>query len=94
MFHNLHSAYGVNFNYISKCKKIPKIFLKTVVKSCENDFSNTILVAKVKVRVFHKWLKSHITKQLMTSISVDIKIYLPSKVIRRPCGLGEYHFFR
>ena len=49
MFHNLHSAYGVKFNYISKCKIQHKIFLKTVVETCENGFSNTILVAKVKV---------------------------------------------
>ena len=48
MFHNLHSAYGVNFNYILKSKILQKIFLKTVVKTCENDFSNTIFVAKVK----------------------------------------------
>ena len=80
MFHNLHSAYGVNFNYISKCKILHKIFLKAVVVTCEKDFSNTIFVAKVKLKV-HKWLKSHITKQLLNSISVDIRIYLPSKVI-------------
>ena len=37
-----------NFNYISKFKIIHTIFQEAVVKSCENDFSNTILVAKVK----------------------------------------------
>ena len=37
------------FNYISKFKIIHTIFQEAVVKSCENDFSNTILVAKVKV---------------------------------------------
>ena len=52
MFQNLHYAYRVNFNYISKCKIIHTIFKKAVVKSCENDFSNTILVVKVKVE-FH-----------------------------------------
>ena len=36
------------FNYISKFKIIHTIFQEAVVKSCENDFSNTILVAKVK----------------------------------------------
>ena len=41
------------FNYISKFKLIHTIFQEAVtVKSCENDFSNTILVAKVKVE-FH-----------------------------------------
>ena len=43
MFHIFHPAYGVTFNYISKCKILHKIFLKTVVKTCENDFSSTIL---------------------------------------------------
>ena len=37
------------FNYISKFKIIHTIFQEAVVKSCENDLSNTILVAKVKV---------------------------------------------
>ena len=78
MFHNLHSAYGVNFNYISKCKILHEIFLKRVVKTCENDFRNTIFVAKVKVKVLHSWLKRHKTKHLLTSISVDIRIFLPS----------------
>ena len=41
-----------NFNYISKFKIIHTIFQEAVVNSCENDFSNTILVAKVKVE-FH-----------------------------------------
>ena len=49
MFQNLHYAYRVNINYISICKIIHTIFQKAVVKSCENDFSNTILVVKVKV---------------------------------------------
>ena len=52
MFQNLHYAYRVNFNYISICKIIHTIFQKAVVKSCENDFSNTIIVVKVKVE-FH-----------------------------------------
>ena len=41
-----------NFNCISKFKIIHTIFQEAVVKSCENDLSNTILVAKVKVE-FH-----------------------------------------
>ena len=72
MFLNLNCAYGVNFNDISKCKILHKIFLKTVVKTFENDLSNTIFSVNVKVKVLHKWLKSHITKQLLTSNSVDI----------------------
>ena len=36
---------------------------------------------KVKVEHFHSKLKTHITKQLLTSISVDMRIYLPLKVI-------------
>ena len=52
MFQNLHYAYRVNFNYISVCKIIHTIFKKAVVKSSGNDFSNTILVVKVKVE-FH-----------------------------------------
>ena len=52
MFHILHSAYGVTFDYISKCEILHKIFLKTVVKTCENDLSNIILVAKVNVEFY------------------------------------------
>ena len=37
--------------------------------------------AKLKVENFHLKLKSHITKQVLTTISVDIRIYLPLKVI-------------
>ena len=37
--------------------------------------------AKLKVENFHLKLRSHITKQLLTTISVDIRIYLPLKVI-------------
>ena len=48
MFQNLHYAYRVNFNYNNSYN----ILKKAVVKSCENDFSNTILVVKVKVE-FH-----------------------------------------
>ena len=40
------------FNYISKFKIIHTIFQEAVVKSCENDFNNTILAAKLKVK-FH-----------------------------------------
>ena len=52
MFHNLHSAYKVNCNHISKCKMLHKNISKTVVKTCENDFSNTTFVAKVKVEFY------------------------------------------
>ena len=51
MFYNLHSAYRVNFNYISKCKILHKNISKKVVKTC--DFSNAILVAKVKVEFYN-----------------------------------------
>ena len=44
--------------------------------------SNTNLVTKVKVESFH----SYITKQLLTSGLVDIRIY-------QRCSLGEYHVF-
>ena len=40
------------FKTISKFKIIHTILQEAVVNSCENDFSNTILVAKVKVE-FH-----------------------------------------
>ena len=52
MFQNLHYDCREIFYYISKFKIIHTIFQEAVVKSCENDFSNTILVAKVKVE-FH-----------------------------------------
>ena len=48
----------------------------------EHDFNNTNLVTKVKEENFHSQLKSYnITKQLLTLISVDIRIYLPLKLI-------------
>ena len=52
MFHNLHAEYRVNFDYISKCKILHKNISKTVFKTCENDFSNTILAAKMKVEFY------------------------------------------
>ena len=52
MFHNLHSAYRVKFNYISKGKILHFFFFKTVVKTCENDLSNKILFAKVKAKFY------------------------------------------
>ena len=52
----------------------------------EHDFNNTNLVTKEKVENFHSQLNT--TKQLLTSISVDIRIYLPLSDIH----LGEYHF--
>ena len=36
---------------------------------------------KVKVGIFYSLLKSHVTKQLLTLISEDMRIYLPFKVI-------------
>ena len=76
MFHNLHSAYRVNSINIAKCKILYKNISKAVVKTSEND-----CCCKSESRVLHKWLKSYMTKQLLTSISEDIRIYLPSKVI-------------
>ena len=41
------------------------------------------LTTNMKVAKFHSKMKSHMTKQLLTSISVDMRIYmyLPLKVI-------------
>ena len=45
-------------------------------------------------------MKSHIINQILTSISVDLRIYLPLKGIfteaasPRPSGLGELSLFR
>ena len=50
MFQNLHYACREIFYLYFKI--IHTIFQEAVVKSCENDFSNTVLVAKVKVE-FH-----------------------------------------
>ena len=47
-------------------------------------------------RTFSFTAKIHITKHLLTSISVDIRIYLPEKMTFNETarqGLGEYHFF-
>ena len=57
MFHNLHSAYRVNFNNFLKGKKLHKNISKTVFKTCENDVCNTILVAIVKVEFYINGLK-------------------------------------
>ena len=70
----LHFAYGVNFNYIPKCKILHKIFLKKVVKTCENDFSNTTCVAKVKVRVEKSYNKTVIDFSCMKNFSNTIFI--------------------
>ena len=62
--------------------------LMTVAKTCEK----VLRCLRLKVEhvfnnksessnIFHSYLKSDITKQLLTSISVDIRIYLPLKVI-------------
>ena len=59
-------------------KNYIKIFYKTVAKTCkkillkvEHGFNNTNLAIKVKVENFPLQLKSQITKQLLTPISVD-----------------------
>ena len=46
------------------------------------QFILALFIAKVKVVILHKGeTQSHITKQLLTSVSVDIRIYQPSEVI-------------
>ena len=52
MLHNLHSAYRVNFNNISKGNILHKNISDTVVKTSENDLSKTIFVAKVEVEFY------------------------------------------
>ena len=53
------------------------------------------LTTKVKVATFSGLNESHITKQLLTSISVDIRIYLPLKVIHLSLAASvNIHFFR
>ena len=50
---------------------------KTVAKTCENCLLfNANQTTKVKVENFHSQLK-YITKQLLTSISVDKRIFVP-----------------
>ena len=59
----------------------------TIAKTCEKVFR----CLRLKVEhvfnnksesnnFFHSQMKSHIIKQLLSSISVDIRIYLPLKV--------------
>ena len=43
--------------------------------------NNSNLIIKLKVENFHSQLKSHITKQLLTSIYADIRSYLILNVI-------------
>ena len=55
--------------------------LKTVAKMCEKVLRlNMTSSTKVKGENFLSQFKSHITKQLSTSISVCVRIYLPLKV--------------
>ena len=63
-----------------------KYFEKKVAEPSEKvlKMNMTSTFTKVKVDIFHSQMKSHITKQLLTSISVDIWIYLPLKVIFSP----------
>ena len=52
-------------------------YLRAVDKTC-----GKVLRLKVENDLIQQQkLKSHITKQLLTSISVDIRIYLPLKVL-------------
>ena len=69
-----------NTTHYDILKTVARIVRKTLV---EHYFNNTNLVTKVKVETFHSQLKSQITKQLLTSISVDIRIYLHLEVIFR-----------
>ena len=61
-------------------------YFKTVAKTSEKVLKLNMIstVTKVKVDIFHSQMKSHIRKQLLTSISVDAWIYLPLKVIFSP----------
>ena len=66
--------------YISKYKVLQRSILITVVKTCEKCLWLSMTARpEVKVDNFHLYLKSHITKHLLTLISVDIR-------------LSEYHF--
>ena len=73
VFHNLHSAYGVNFNYFSKCKILVyiKYFAKQLLK-----LSRIMLAIQFLLRSESKSLtlmvESHITKQSLASFSVYI----------------------
>ena len=67
---------------------------KTVVKTCENDFRNTILVAKVKVDFILMVEKSY--NKTVIDFNFDRhKDYLPSKVIftsaLRPRCISLFH---
>ena len=75
---------------------VDKNYYKGLSKSLLQPFNFVLFIAKVKVEIFHKNsnTKSYETKQLLTSVSVDIRIYQPSKMIFNSVScLGEYHFF-
>ena len=56
---------------------------KTVVKTCKDGLGTT---QNVNVEFcYTNGLKNDISKQLLTSVPVDVRIY-------QPCSLGEYHF--
>ena len=77
MFYNLHSAFK-EFKYISKCIKT----LRTISKTCEKVFRlNMTSTIQIWLQKRKSQLKIHITKQLLTSVSVVIRIYLTLKVI-------------
>ena len=83
MFYDLplHSMFG-EFIYFLKYKMLHKSILMTVAETWERVLRlNMTSSPKVKAENIHSYLKSHITKQLLTSISVDIRIYLPLKAI-------------
>ena len=63
--------------HFQNAKYYIKYVFKKFTKTCEKvqKLNLTNLVTKVKVENFHSQLKSHITKQLLTSISVDIRIF-------------------
>ena len=47
----------------------------------------------MKVEIFHSQLQTHITNQLLTTMSVGIRIYLPLKeLVTLACILSEYPF--
>ena len=56
--------------------------------------TSTYILAHVYGKSYIKsQIQSHITKQLLTSILVDLRLYQPSNVLFiSASGLGEYHF--
>ena len=69
-----HSIGKLPFKIVQE--RLLKLMRRTLVRY---SFCNKTLGPKMKVEILHKWSQSHITKHLLTSISVDIRIYLPDK---------------